>query len=63
MYICTYIAIHIHVYAQLKRWFIPPLQKTYRKNKLYSYQFRPPAINNQRNFAINCKEALNFVII
>ena len=26
--------------------FIPPLEKTQRRNQLYSHQFRPPAINH-----------------
>ena len=29
-----------------KQWFIPPLQKTQRRNQLYSRQFRPSIINH-----------------
>ena len=36
---------YLDITLNLKRWFIPPLQKTQRRNQLYSYQFRPPAIN------------------
>ena len=35
---------YLDITLNLKRWFIPPLQKTQRRNQLYSHQFRPPAI-------------------
>ena len=35
---------YLDITLNLKRWFIPPLQKTQRRNQLYSHQFRPSAI-------------------
>ena len=35
---------YLDITLNLKRWFIPPLQKTQRRNQLYSYRLRPPAI-------------------